>query len=89
MVQAHIYFKGSVQGVGFRYTSQRFAVDLGLKGWVKNLPDGRVELLAEGSKDAVESLLQNLSNHFGGYIHEVQKVFKEGRHEFTEFKIAY
>ncbi len=89
MVQAQIYFKGTVQGVGFRYTCQRFALDLGLKGWVKNLADGRVEVLAQGDKDDLEALLDNLKNHFGGYIHDVQKIYKQMSREFEDFKIAY
>ncbi len=44
----HVYFSGRVQAVGFRYTAQLFAKDLGLTGWVKNLDDGRVEMEAQG-----------------------------------------
>jgi acylphosphatase len=45
---------GRVQGVGFRYFAQAAAVREGLHGWVRNLPDGRVETLAEGEADSVE-----------------------------------
>ena len=47
-IQAHIFYSGTVQGIGFRYTVLDYARRLDLKGRVKNLPDGRVELLAEG-----------------------------------------
>lgn len=48
MIRAHILVQGRVQGVGFRQFTCRAAVQLGLTGWVRNLPDGRVEIVAEG-----------------------------------------
>ncbi len=89
MVRSHIYFKGMVQGVGFRYTARNYAVDLDLKGWVKNLPDGRVELMSEGPKAAVEELIEKLKDHYGGYIHDVQAGYSDVIGEFTDFKIAF
>lgn len=52
---------GAVQGVGFRYATQRKAQELGLTGWVRNLPDGNVEGVAQGSADALDALRQWLS----------------------------
>ena len=52
--RAHVYYSGRVQGVGFRYTAEGLALDLKLVGWVKNLPDGRVELVCEGPKEKIE-----------------------------------
>ena len=46
--RAHIVVSGRVQGIGFRYNVQKWAQSLGLKGWVRNLVDGSVEILAEG-----------------------------------------
>lgn len=51
---------GVVQGVGFRWFVQRRASELGLDGWVRNRPDGSVELLAEGQADAVARLLADV-----------------------------
>ena len=55
-MQALIYVLGFVQGVGFRRFIKKKAVNLGLKGYVKNLPDGRVEILAQGEKQKIEDL---------------------------------
>ena len=71
--RAHVYYKGRVQGVGFRYTAERHALDLGLVGFVKNLTDGRVELVCEGPKDRVEKLLCELKEgSLGRYILSAQ-----------------
>ena len=48
---------GRVQGVGFRYYAERQARRLGLTGWVRNLPDGAVELIAEGDESALQQML--------------------------------
>src|SRR4030095_5317046 len=57
-VRAHAHILGRVQGVGYRYFVVTEAEDLGLEGWVRNLPDGRVELVAQGPKGRVENLLE-------------------------------
>ncbi|OFV86650.1 MAG: hypothetical protein A3J75_06100 [Acidobacteria bacterium RBG_16_68_9] len=56
-VQYHILVSGRVQGVGFRYATVNEARRLGLAGWVRNTPDERVEILAQGHRDAVRELL--------------------------------
>jgi acylphosphatase len=53
----HVLVSGRVQGVGFRWYARERAEQLGLAGWVRNLPDGRVELLLEGREGAVEAML--------------------------------
>lgn len=62
--QIHVFFTGKVQGVGFRWTTQSISAELKLAGWVKNLPDGRVEMLAEGPTKDLQSLMDRLSNRF-------------------------
>ena len=54
--RVHIVVEGRVQGVCFRFECRRLAIQLGLRGWVKNLDDGSVEIVAEGEKDAVERM---------------------------------
>ncbi len=56
-VRAHIYVSGRVQGVYYRKNARRSALSLGLTGWVRNLPDRRVEAVAEGERTRVEDFL--------------------------------
>jgi len=58
MVRAHVYISGKVQGVGYRLSTQSEAVKLGIKGWVRNVPDGRVEAVFEGEQQAVDQIIQ-------------------------------
>jgi acylphosphatase len=59
-VRAHVVVTGRVQGVGFRFTAVDAARRLGVHGWVRNQPDGSVEVLAEGERPAVEGLVRFL-----------------------------
>ena len=61
MARLHAIVHGDVQGVGFRYFVQRRADEVGLAGWVRNRPEGTVELVAEGGRPALERFLQQLS----------------------------
>ena len=60
VVRKHWFVSGQVQGVGFRAFTHQAAVDLKLKGWVRNLTDGRVEAVAEGDEKAVNDLLAKI-----------------------------
>ncbi len=55
--RAHVLFFGRVQGVFFRDNARRKARELGVEGWVRNLPDGSVEAVMEGSRERVEALI--------------------------------
>lgn len=57
-VRAHVIIEGRVQGVFFRHHTQEMAVNLGVKGWVKNRQDGSVEAVFEGAKDNVDQVIQ-------------------------------
>ncbi|ARV60095.1 acylphosphatase [Nostocales cyanobacterium HT-58-2] len=58
LVRVHVFISGRVQGVGYRYSTVDTASQLGLTGWVRNLPDGRVEAVFEGSQSVVEEMIR-------------------------------
>ncbi len=87
-IQAHIYFTGIVQGVGFRYTTQRMASELGLLGWVANLSDGRVEMILEGRKEQIEKLSEQLEAHFSGSIQDKEVLFSTASGKFKDFRVV-
>ncbi len=68
MEQIHVFFAGTVQGVGFRYTVLRMAEHLKLVGWVRNLADGRVEMEAQGAKSDLEELLKRIDARYEGFL---------------------
>lgn len=87
-VRLHARVFGLVQGVNFRYSTREYAQRLGLTGWVCNLPDGSVEVLAEGPQSAVEPLLEYL--HRGprhAAVEQVQAEWLAATGEFMRFDI--
>ncbi|MGD1807808.1 acylphosphatase [Dapis sp. BLCC M126] len=56
-IHAHVLISGKVQGVGYRFSTSQTAVSLGINGWVKNLPDGRVEAVFEGREEVVKKMI--------------------------------
>ena len=89
MTQTHVFYSGTVQGIGFRYTVERYASELDLKGWVRNLRDGRVELLVEGSHESIAQFLQKIDQHFAGYIKDKDMRDTKAEGSFEEFRIAF
>ena len=80
--------KGRVQGVGFRYFTQERAIFLGLTGWVRNRWNGTVELVAEGPKEDLESLLNAVSRGpRAGTTQNVKHDWMEATGEFSSFYI--
>lgn len=71
-MKVRIFISGFVQGVGFRQFVKKNAQKIGLKGWIRNLTDGRVEGVFIGSKDKIEEIIQLCSK--GPFLAEVKKV---------------
>lgn len=67
-----VLYEGRVQGVGFRMTTNRLAHGFAVAGFVRNLPDGRVELVAQGEPAVVASFLGAVGREFGDMIHHVE-----------------
>ena len=90
LCRAHIYYEGRVQGVGFRYTAERLALEKGLGGWVKNLPDGRVEVVCEGSKDRIEAFLGDIAGgDLGATIRKATCCWEPPTRGFQDFCVEY
>jgi acylphosphatase len=82
-------FVGRVQGVGFRYTSQRIAVGLSLRGYVRNLADGSVEMVAQGPPASLAACLEGIRDSFGEYIREVTVTDLPSNARYGDFSITY
>lgn len=85
-VRVHVFVAGRVQGVFFRQNTKRQADSLGVKGWVRNLPDGRVEAVFEGEKSAVKALVDYC--HRGPSSARVDNVeinYEDYKGEFSDF----
>ena len=85
----HIYYSGSVQGVGFRYVAQSAAQQLGVAGWVKNLEDGRVEMVCEADETALNNFLDRIRNIFGQYIRDADMGTETPKGKFEGFDIKF
>jgi acylphosphatase len=80
-------FFGRVQGVGFRYTTAGLARDCGVRGYVRNLSNGSVELVAQGGDGDIDRLLARLAEHFAGSIEsQTSEDYGEGE-PFAGFEV--
>jgi len=87
--QVHVFYSGRVQGVGFRFTAREAAAAAGVTGWVMNLRDGRVKVVAEAEEKDLQEVLSRLSNYFSSYIRNTDVEWKEATGEFQDFTIRY
>ncbi|HDI31346.1 MAG: acylphosphatase [Thermoprotei archaeon] len=90
MVRARLLIYGLVQGVFFRATMKEVADSLGVKGWVRNLPDGRVEAVLEGPEDKVNDVIKWA--HKGprmARVERVEVIWEPYKGEFKSFSIRY
>ncbi|MHA1746170.1 MAG: acylphosphatase [Promethearchaeota archaeon] len=89
-LQLHAFVSGRVQGVFFRVTTKQIAQRLHLVGWVRNCRDGRVEVIAEGSKDKLQELLEWLNQGPRyGHVSQVDHQFLKETHGYRDFQITY
>ena len=88
-VQLHALVDGQVQGVGFRYFVKNAADALSLTGWVRNKWDGRVEVLAEGPRDALEQLLQKLRRGpSSAFVSDIKLDWSPASGAYSRFNVA-
>ena len=86
MHRVHLRVQGRVQGVGFRYFVLRRAEDLGLTGWVRNLPDGDVEVEAEGPREALQGLIERVrEGPAAARVDRVSEQWSEGPRRHDRF----
>jgi acylphosphatase len=84
-----IFYSGRVQGVGFRYTTKTVATGFEIAGTVRNLPDGRVELIAEGTRAELEAFQIALRDAgLAGFIHGEQLHWTDAQSSFHGFEIV-
>ncbi len=83
------YYAGHVQGVGFRYSACRVAERFDVTGYVKNLHDGRVEVLAEGDEKEVEAFFEGVWRRMGQYVRETTGYDAPATGQYSTFEVAY
>jgi acylphosphatase len=87
--RAHVYVTGLVQGVYFRQNTKRLAKKFAVTGWVRNLPDGRVEATFEGEQTAVEEMVHYCKKGtIRAKVTDVQVSWEPFKSEFAEFQIV-
>ncbi|MCF7974888.1 MAG: acylphosphatase [Phycisphaerae bacterium] len=84
-----LIFIGRVQGVGFRYTAYRIAGGYDITGFVRNLPDGTVEMLIQGPESDLRNCIEEIQEYFGRSIREIKAadITPDPRHR--DFRIRY
>lgn len=87
--QLHLIYSGRVQGIGFRYTVLDIARQQKVCGWVKNLDDGRVEILAEAQEDALNVFLEQINQYFSRYISDTTVEWLPANGELSDFQIRF
>jgi len=83
-----VLFTGTVQGVGFRYTVRRVSDGFAVTGYVRNLPNGQVEVLAEGDGDEIDAFIAAIEDRMGYYIRGATQRTSPATDEFDSFDIT-
>lgn len=89
IVGRHVYFEGRVQGVGFRFTTRHMAQKFQVTGFVRNLPDGRVEVVVEGTAEEVEAFVGAVQKEMTRYIFDTKITTEPATGEFGEFGVKF
>lgn len=90
MKAAHVFYSGTVQGVGFRYSCRYLVKGFNLTGWVKNLDDGRVEMWAQGEEEEVKEFLKAIDeSHLKGLINKAVVNWTVPEKGLTGFSISH
>jgi acylphosphatase len=88
--RVHVFVSGRVQGVAYRYFVERRAADIPVTGWVRNLRDGRVEIMAEGEKADLESFLGFLrQGPRMANVDDLDVLWEDYRGEYKDFRIEF
>lgn len=87
IIRTHVLISGKVQGVGYRFSTVEMAQRYGVKGWVRNLPDRRVEAVFEGEPEAVESLLNWCHQGPPAAVVDAVEVHSETPEGLSQFEI--
>jgi acylphosphatase len=82
-----IFFSGRVQGVGFRYATMQVAKEFDVTGYVTNLPDGRVQLEAEGTREEIDAFVHAIDERMHGYIRKTDRSGHPREAQFGGFSI--
>ena len=89
MVAKHIIFIGRVQGVGFRFTAHRITHRHQLTGFIRNLPDGTVEMFAQGPDQDIDDCIQDIKDYFGDYLRETRLQEIPPDPKYKNFRITF
>lgn len=89
LIRRRVYYSGDVQGVGFRYTARSLGRHRAVSGFVRNLADGRVELVAEGQEAEVLAFLADVGEAMRGYIRGTRVTEEPPTGDFTGFGVAF
>ena len=86
--RSHVFYAGRVQGVGFRYTARQLAHGFEVVGYIRNLDDGRVEMVIEGDEEEVNRFVKHIgASDLAAYIRHETVEWKPATGEFRDFSI--
>lgn len=88
-IRCEVHYSGRVQGVGFRWNACNIARGFAVTGFVRNLRDGRVQLVAEGTRGEVERLLAAIADSMAGNIQHAETVVSRATGEYRDFTTTH